>query len=52
MKINPQGTVVLFKVMVDPTQRGGVDDIDIANPEKYNYFVIDVYPSAEQGDNY
>jgi hypothetical protein len=40
MKINPHATLVPFSVMVDPAQCEDVDDFDIANPEKYNYFVI------------
>jgi hypothetical protein len=47
MKINPHATVVPFLVMVDPVQCGDVDEFDITNPEKYNYFVIGGSHSAE-----
>jgi hypothetical protein len=39
--------VVPFLVMVDPVQCGDVDEFDITNPEKYNYFVIGESHSAE-----
>ena len=47
MKINPHATVVPFLVMVDPLQCSVIDDFDISNPEKYQYFVIGGSHSAE-----
>ena len=47
MKINPHATVVPFLVMVDPQQCAAINDFDISNPEKYQYFVIGGSHSAE-----
>jgi hypothetical protein len=47
MKMNSHAIVVTFLVMVDLAQCGDVDDFDITNPEKYNYFVIGGLHSAE-----
>ena len=47
MKINPHATVVPFLVMVDPSQCPSINDFDISNPEKYQYFVIGGSHSAE-----
>ena len=47
MKINPHATVVPFLVMVDPDQCDNVNDFDISNPEKYQYYVIGGSHSAE-----
>ena len=47
MKINPHATVVPFLVMVDPNQCESVNEFDINNPEKYQYFVIGGSHSAE-----
>ena len=47
MKINPHATVVPFLVMVDPAQCSIVDDFDISNPEKYQYYVFGGSHSVE-----
>jgi hypothetical protein len=47
MKINPNGTVVPFLVMVDPIQCSEVFEFDTSSPEKYNYFVIGGSHSAK-----
>ena len=41
MKINPHATVVPFLVMVDLAQCSTVDDFDISNPGKYQYYVLE-----------
>jgi hypothetical protein len=46
LKINPHAIVVPILVIVDPTQCGDMYDFDIANLEKYNYF-IDASHSAK-----